>query len=191
MDGADEGPWLGTDAAQRLPVGRRALLVLVATVPGLGVGIVLLAVFGLKTILIDVGLRQPDVQVPVLAWLSPCGRSLLTGSDASTVTVERGHHPTEFLHEDGRGFPLNNRNNASGGGRTCSATIDSTPMPDFLPHEPLSMLGPVQIDLPDGKVVSKLTDSGSAGRTMFLAIETTASSTAALATVDLQVRTFG
>lgn len=191
MDGVDEGPWLGTEAAQRLPAGGRALVVLLATVPALGIGIVLLVAFGLKTILIDVGLRQPDVQVPVLAWLSPCGRTLVTGSPAATVSVERGHHPHEPLQQDGRGFPLNNRDNQGGGGGTCSATIDSTPMPDFIPHEPLSMLGPVQIDLPGGKSVSKFTDSGSVGRTMFLAIDTTASSTAALEAVDLQLRAVG
>lgn len=191
MDDGGDGPWRGTDAALRLPVGRRSLMVLFATVPGLAIGVVLLAVFGLKSILIDIGLRQPDVQVPILPWLSPCGRTLITGSTAATVSVERGHHPSEVIQPDGRGFPLSHSEQVSGGGTTCSATLDSTPMPDFVPHEPLSMLGSVEIDLPDGKSVSKFTDSGLAGRTMFLAIDTTASSTQALATVATELRAEG
>ncbi|GAC1591964.1 MAG: hypothetical protein NVS3B21_11040 [Acidimicrobiales bacterium] len=164
---------------------------LFATVPVLGIGIVLLAVLGLKTVLIDVGLRQPDVQVPVLAWLSPCGRSLITGSAAATASVERGHHLHEALQQDGRGFPLRHHDQASHRGMTCSSTIDSTPMPDFIPHQPLTMLGPVQIDLPNGRATSKFTDSAPGGRTMFLAIDTTASSTAALGVLDSQLRTLG
>ncbi|GAC1591923.1 MAG: hypothetical protein NVS3B21_10950 [Acidimicrobiales bacterium] len=191
MDRDAEGPWRGTDAAQGLPVGRRSLIVVLATVPVLGIGIVLLAVAGLKTVLIDVGLRQPDVQAPVLAWLSPCGRRLITGTDAATTTVERGHHPHETLQQDGRGFPLRRADQSSGSGGTCSSSIDSTPIPNFLPHQPLSMLGPVEIDLPNGRYVSKFSDSGPQGRTMFIAIDTTASATDALAMLDSQLRVLG
>ena len=144
MDSDAEGPWRGTDAARRLPVGRRSLIVLFATVPLLGIGVVLLAVSGLKTVLIDLGLRQPDVQVPILAWLSPCGRTLMTGSDAATITVERGHHPREAFHQDGRGFPLAHADQSSGSSGTCSSNIDSTPMPTSLPHQPLTGLDPVR-----------------------------------------------
>ena len=59
------------------------------------------------------------------------------------------------------------------------------------PGQSHTMLGPVQIDLPDGKAISKFTDSGPGGRTMFLAIDTTASATDALSMLDSQLRAFG